>query len=119
MWGAGGGGSGDGSTLDYTATVRGLVSDVLTRYNVSSMLDSSCGSMHWMPLVLGEREKARADFRFMGTDVVCMLIDQHKQTFSNHTNWDFQVGWGLGLILWGQGLFGPVSSWLGVRQHVE
>lgn len=56
------------------------------------MLDSSCGSMHWMPLVLQEHEKKQKDFKFMGTDVVCSLIDQHKVTFVNHTNWQFQVG---------------------------
>ena len=30
---------------------QAVLLDVLRRYNVSSMMDSSCGSMHWMPLV--------------------------------------------------------------------
>jgi hypothetical protein len=91
-WGPGGGGSGDGSDQAYTANVRQQILNIIRRYNISSMLDSSCGSMHWMPLVLEEAEKSQPGFRFVGTDVVCMLIDQHKQTFVNHTNWDFQVG---------------------------
>ena len=91
-WGPGGGGSGDGSDQGYTTNVRQQILNIIRRYNISSMLDSSCGSMHWMPLVLEEVEKSQPGFRFMGTDVVCMLIDQHKQTFVNHTNWNFQVG---------------------------
>jgi len=57
------------------------------------MLDSSCGSMHWMPLVLKEAAAAnnKSDFSFMGTDVVCSLINKHVVTFANQTNWKFQV----------------------------
>jgi hypothetical protein len=72
--------------------VRQHILAIIHRYNISSMLDSSCGSMHWMPLVLEEAGKSQPGFKFMGTDVACMLIDQHKQTFVNHTNWGFQVG---------------------------
>lgn len=54
------------------------------------MLDSSCGRMFWMPLVLDEVEQQNSDFRFMGTDVVCSLIDKHVQTYANRTNWQFQ-----------------------------
>ncbi len=68
----------------------------MRRYYISSMLDSSCGSMHWMPLVLEEAGKSQPGLRFMGTDVVCMLIDRHKQSFANHTNWDFKVCLGKG-----------------------
>lgn len=44
-----------------------------------------------MPLVLQEYEKQQQDFKFMGTDVVCFLIEGHKRNFSSHTNWDFKV----------------------------
>jgi hypothetical protein len=71
--------------------VRQHLTDVLTRYNVTSMLDSSCGSMHWMPLVVAEQEKAKPDFRFTGTDVVCSLIERHKQTFASRPNMRFEV----------------------------
>lgn len=45
--------------------------------------------MHWMPLVLAEVEKEQPGFRFYGSDVVCPLIEQHKTTFANRTNWEF------------------------------
>jgi len=90
VWSAAGGGSGDGSTLEYTSNIRRMLLDVLARYNISSMLDSSCGSMHWMPLVLQQRQQEQPGFKFMGTDVVCNLIEQHKVTFANETNWQFQ-----------------------------
>ena len=97
LWGYEGGGSGLGSTLNYTANVRQQLLTVLSRYNISSMLDSSCGSMHWMPLVLQEREKSKPDFRFMGTDVVCNLISNHTVNFAAHKNWNFKVRWGVQL----------------------
>jgi hypothetical protein len=90
-WTSAGGGSGPGSSLNFTANVRRILLDVMDRYNVTSLLDSSCGSMHWMPLVLEEQEKKIKDFRFMGTDVACIMIDQHKTNFSNHPHWNFEV----------------------------
>jgi len=90
-WGQASGGSGDGSTLDYTANVRRHLLDVLSRYNVTSMLDSSCGSMIWMPLALRQHQQEQPGFRFMGTDVVCNLTEQHKVTYANESNWQFQV----------------------------
>ena len=53
------------------------------------MLDSSCGSMLWMPLVLREYQKEVPDFRFYGSDVVCSLIDQHKANYTMEANWQF------------------------------
>jgi hypothetical protein len=78
-----------GSSLERTANIQKVLRDVISRYNITSMLDSSCGSMFWMPLALQEVEAQKPDFRFMGTDVVCSLIDKHKTNFINHTNWKF------------------------------
>lgn len=90
-WGAEGGGSGPCSSLDQTAIIRSTLPALIRRYNITSLLDSSCGSMHWMPLVLRQVQAANKDFRFMGTDVVCSLITKHKSVFANETNWNFQV----------------------------
>jgi len=59
------------------------------RYNINSMLDSSCGSMHWMPLVLREVAASRPNFKFMGTDVTCNLTANHTKRFANESNWRF------------------------------
>lgn len=56
------------------------------------MLDSSCGSMHWMPLVLKEVQEKDKYFKFMGTDVVCSLMQRHQATFKNDKRFSFQVG---------------------------
>lgn len=48
-----------------------------------------------MPLVLEEREHARPDFRFIGTDVVCDLIQNHTQTFADHPKWNFELSVGV------------------------
>lgn len=95
MWGAGannGDGSGLGSSVPYTAKIRAALPALIKKYKINSMLDSSCGSMHWMPLVLREVKAQNKEFRFMGTDVVCSLIDRHLKTFKKETDWKFQVG---------------------------
>ena len=69
--------------------MRASLIGVLKRYKIKSMLDSSCGSMLWMPLVLREIAKDVPSFRFYGSDVVCNLIEKHKVTFANESNWSF------------------------------
>jgi hypothetical protein len=73
---------------------------LIKQYGISSMLDSSCGSIHWMPLVLKEVQQQKPDFKFMGTDVVCSLIDKHKQTYKDQPNMKFQVCMGSRLTWW-------------------
>lgn len=89
VWGPHGGGSGQGSSLERTEKIRATLLDVITRYNITSLLDSSCGSMLWMPLVLKEAQTKNPEFRFKGTDVVCSLIERHKITYAN-TSWSFE-----------------------------
>ena len=91
-WGSGnrkGQGSGLGSNMEYTAVIRQQLVEVIKTYNISSMLDSSCGSMHWMRLVLEEVALFKPDFKFAGTDVSCNVIEKHKKTFADKTNWSF------------------------------
>lgn len=90
-WTSAGGGSGSGSTLPQTATLRAALPKLVQKYNINSMLDSSCGSKFGMPLVLREIQQSNPGFRFMGTDVVCSLIKKHVETFQNESNWNFQV----------------------------
>jgi hypothetical protein len=69
--------------------VRAALPGIIKRYNITSMLDSSCGSMLWMPLVLAEVEREQPGFRFHGSDVVCPLIANHTTTFAHKTNYAF------------------------------
>jgi hypothetical protein len=52
-----------------------------------SFLDSSCGSMHWMPLVAKAAHDADPDFRFTGSDAVCSLIEGHHAKFTTDSSW--------------------------------
>jgi hypothetical protein len=92
MWGAGGGGSGDGSNLLYTAMIRAALPAFIEKYKIRSMQDSSCGSMHWMPLVLRRVQDKDKAFKFMGTDVACSQIERHKVTFKLNKTMRFEVG---------------------------
>ena len=62
LWGKDGGGSGYGSSLAATASLRASLVDLIARYKVQTFLDSSCGSMHWMPLVARAAHEADPDF---------------------------------------------------------
>lgn len=86
-WGSAGGGSGGGSTMDATVSVRASLSDVIAKYKIKSFLDSSCGSMHWMPLVARAAHEADPAFRYTGTDAVCSLVDDHRLIFANESAW--------------------------------
>jgi hypothetical protein len=99
-WGAEGGASGPGSSVAFTTNIRAALPGLIKQYGISSMLDSSCGSIHWMPLVLKEVQQQKPDFKFMGTDVVCSLIDKHKQTYKDQPNMNFQVCMGSRLTWW-------------------
>ncbi len=45
IWGPGGGGSGEGSTVNYTTMTRSIISNVIRNYSIKSMLDAPCGAM--------------------------------------------------------------------------
>lgn len=87
LWGSDGGGSGTGSSLAATASLRASLADIIAKYKVKSFLDSSCGSMHWMPLVARAAHDADPDFRYTGTDAVCSLVESHHSTFANESAW--------------------------------
>ena len=87
LWGKDGGGSGTGSSLAATASLRASLVDLIAKYKVKSFLDSSCGSMHWMPLVAKAAHAADPEFTFTGSDAVCSLIKSHKTTFAADSSW--------------------------------
>jgi hypothetical protein len=90
IWGTAGGGSGAGSDVAYTTHIRNALINLLSKYRITSMLDSSCGSMAWMPLVLTNISSSQPAFKFMGTDVVDGLIKEHTSKFANNSNWQFK-----------------------------
>ena len=95
LWSDAGDGSGAGSTISYTDSVRAILRQVIDDYSIESMLDAPCGSFLWMPLMLrnvSEDFKSRGKrFRYHGVDVVESLITNAKQKYSNESDWDFSV----------------------------
>jgi hypothetical protein len=69
--------------------VRQGLASLLAKYKITSMMDTSCGSMLWMPLVLRAHQASTPGFKFYGSDVVCSLIERHKETFKNESGWSF------------------------------
>lgn len=61
-WGGEGNGSGPGSSLAATGSARQKILHVLRKYKVNRMIDSSCGGMLWMPLVIEEYRKDNPNF---------------------------------------------------------
>ena len=45
IWGPDGGGSGSGSSVNYTTITRSIISSVIQKYKIKSMLDAPCGAM--------------------------------------------------------------------------
>lgn len=100
VWGAMGGGSGPGSSLMATKGLSALLTHFVMAYQISSLLDSSCGSMEWMPGTLEAIDEVRAidglfgqpakpPLNYTGADVVGALITQHQKRFAKFESWKF------------------------------
>lgn len=58
---------------------------------MESMIDVPCGAMAWMPLMLGEVERKKPHFRYLGLDIARSVIEANQEAFRNRTNWKFDV----------------------------
>ena len=73
--------SGDGSTLENTAVIRGVLLELLPRQ--TNFLDVPCGDFHWMREV-----RARLpgfDTKYVGMDVVPSIISANSRAFPTVT----------------------------------
>lgn len=76
--------SGEGSSLQQTATLIHQLPRVLQRLGVRSMLDIPCGDFHWM---------SRVDLigiHYIGADIVPDLIEANAQKYATHAR-EFRV----------------------------
>lgn len=84
-WGTEGGGSGSGSTLEYTAVARQILGDFIVKHDIKSMADVPCGSFHWMHSFL----KNHTDIEYHGFDVVDLGLTKR---FVHNPMLHFNVG---------------------------
>ena len=75
-WGSAESGSGLGSEVAETPSVRLYLSDVLRRLNIRSFLDAPCGDWNWMRLV------DLAGIDYVGADIVASVIDSNRVRFA-------------------------------------
>jgi hypothetical protein len=89
IWGQEGGGSGLGSSLEYTRFTRVLLVHFLRTHNISSMLDAPCGSFLWMPAVVAAARRHNSGFSYTGLDVVQSVIAGHAAKHANASHLRF------------------------------
>ncbi|KAH3756393.1 hypothetical protein Pelo_11813 [Pelomyxa schiedti] len=89
-WTTQGGGSGPGSILERAIFTMTALEDLMLHAGMRRLWDASCGSMFWMPTFLNlMQEKHGIAIEYFGSDAVRGLIEDHRRTFSNHSNWHF------------------------------
>jgi hypothetical protein len=84
-WGLEGGGSGTGSMVHTTVSVRKLFSFFIETQNVQTIVDVSVGAMAWWPLILDNFPHVN----FYGFDISLSKIQENKERFSEKKNWKF------------------------------
>ena len=78
--------SGKGSYLGYaTTTSLQIIKDTITKYNIKSMVDTSCGDANW---ILDSWETDSLPL-YVGLDVTSAVIELNKLRFAHHSNKQF------------------------------
>ena len=67
--------SGPGSTVSITKTIRGLIPDLIARYEIKSILDIPCGDFNWM------KEVDLSTVNYTGADLVADLIQENRKKY--------------------------------------
>lgn len=71
-------GSGVGSILDHTKSIREKIPLLLQSINARWLLDAPCGDFNWM-------SKVNLDnIRYTGADIVSKMIEENKRKFPGH-----------------------------------
>jgi hypothetical protein len=76
-WGCSESVSGEGSTLEQTAAIRGTLPQLIKDFRIQTMLDIPCGDFHWMKLL-------DLPVQYIGGDVVGEIVAEDERRFANH-----------------------------------
>lgn len=71
-WGSDESRSGDGSTLRNTENLRSLLSEIISDWNVESIVDIACGDFNWMSDLMKD-----LDIKYLGLDIVPSVIEDN------------------------------------------
>lgn len=79
-----GGGSGWGSSVNFTKLTRDIIFKIVQNYKINSILDAPCGSAIWMTHLLNNITRHyRRRFRYLGVDIVDNILEEAKKNFHN------------------------------------
>lgn len=91
-WGEEGQGSGMGSSLEQTNTLRIILEMVIYRFAATSFLDAPCGSAFWWKEMLPRIRENIPCFRYHGVDVAPLAIERAKDLHANDEFTTFTLG---------------------------
>ena len=92
LWSADGGGSGMGSSLEQTGTLRLIIELVAYRYAAATFLDAPCGSAFWWPPVLAAIRAHIPCFALHGVDVAPLAIERARERHAGDASATFAIG---------------------------
>jgi len=73
--------SGSGSSLEASQATRKTLKSVIRAFSISSIFDSSCGDMTWMPKLLQDIALEGRRVHYVGNDIVAELIVENRSRF--------------------------------------
>ena len=91
-WGEDGQGSGMGSSLEQTNTLRVILEMVIYRFAATSFLDTPCGSAFWWKELLPRIRENIPCFQYHGVDVAPLAIERAKTLHSGDAFTTFTLG---------------------------
>lgn len=67
---------GSGSLLEHTVNIREALPQLVSKFNIKSILDAPCGDFSWMSTV-----QFSSDIKYIGGDIVGRMIDENRAKY--------------------------------------
>jgi SAM-dependent methyltransferase len=91
-WDEEGKGSGMGSSLEQTNTLRIILEMVIYKFAATSFLDAPCGSAFWWKDLLFRIRENIPCFRYYGVDVAPLAVERAKDLHAGDNMTSFTLG---------------------------
>jgi hypothetical protein len=83
LWGDPNSRSGIGSSFEQTIVIRRKIPEIISKYNIKSIIDAPCGDLFWIKALLPQFQKE--GIKYTGLDIVPEIIEKNKLDFSEPT----------------------------------